>query len=270
MMRSNTTTSCWGYGCFDDPDPSQLQTGWEWWKTGTMVGTVVATSLICFFVGQKTIQCGYKAQLIREREREEEGIKERKKFVKEKLLIEKWSEELEIKYEDNSCSICMEKYKLGDKVSSSLQAENNRRPCQHIFHTECIGEWLWSNSECPICRNIFLGSQESEEFLMRSKANENDEENQQAEMISSARQEQAEQRRHLNGAGRPSYHGVVNNNTTSDVARVERSNSRPSPNGLQKPRRPRVSKPSGSVRSNGRRTDPLDELSDDESESMTV
>jgi len=264
MRNSPPPTGCWGYNCFEeisstDPVPSQLEVDGSWWITvAIMTATVILTSLICFFVGQKTIQCRYKAQLIRDRETLEKGLKERKKFVEEKLPVEKWNEELELHSEDHSCSICIEKYKIGDKISTSLEDINNQKACQHCFHSRCIGEWLWSNSECPICRTIFLGRQESQEFLMRNKEeDENDEEDPQAEVIASAQQEQQASQRRQDGW------------RASNVARVERSSNRPSSDSLKKTRQPRAATASGRVRSNIRPTDPLDEISDDESESMS-
>ena len=43
------------------------------------------------------------------------------------------------------CVICMEKYEINDEVKTL--------PCFHIFHKECIDQWLKSGkSTCPICK----------------------------------------------------------------------------------------------------------------------
>lgn len=56
---------------------------------------------------------------------------------------------------DRSCSTCLELYKVGDKVSWSIEETST---CIHIFHHECIMRWLSSKDEatCPACRQSFL------------------------------------------------------------------------------------------------------------------
>jgi hypothetical protein len=48
-------------------------------------------------------------------------------------------------YEDKECPICMEAFQLGDAVSWSPNEE-----CSHVFHHECIKEWLLKHVECPL------------------------------------------------------------------------------------------------------------------------
>ena len=53
----------------------------------------------------------------------------------------------DIKKLDNdkkNCVICMEDFKNGDK-STNL-------PCLHMFHTDCIQNWLKKQNTCPICK----------------------------------------------------------------------------------------------------------------------
>lgn len=42
------------------------------------------------------------------------------------------------------CSICQNKFKLGEKLSSLN--------CHHIFHYNCLQEWGKYKQECPLCR----------------------------------------------------------------------------------------------------------------------
>lgn len=46
----------------------------------------------------------------------------------------------------DSCPICFESLNLLDK-SSFIET-----PCSHIFHTDCLNEWVGRNPTCPICR----------------------------------------------------------------------------------------------------------------------
>jgi hypothetical protein len=49
------------------------------------------------------------------------------------------------------CAICLGPYHDGELV---VQACN--RDCHHVFHRECIAEWLAKKDECPCCRQSFL------------------------------------------------------------------------------------------------------------------
>ena len=48
---------------------------------------------------------------------------------------------------NNSCSICLEKFEAG-KYKRVL-------PCGHTFHKKCIDKWLKKKLICPICRKTF-------------------------------------------------------------------------------------------------------------------
>ena len=50
------------------------------------------------------------------------------------------------------CAICLERFENGDDVCYS-----NDPQCTHIFHRECVFEWLLKNNGCPCCRRSFLG-----------------------------------------------------------------------------------------------------------------
>jgi len=45
---------------------------------------------------------------------------------------------------DKKCSICLELYQDGEKVSAL--------PCKHTFHEGCISTWVSENNSCPICK----------------------------------------------------------------------------------------------------------------------
>ena len=46
--------------------------------------------------------------------------------------------------ENNNCIICLEEFDIGDSVTTL--------PCVHLFHTDCIKNWLKSQNHCPICK----------------------------------------------------------------------------------------------------------------------
>ena len=53
--------------------------------------------------------------------------------------------------EEQICSICLSEYKKNEEICYS------RNPaCPHMFHKECILEWIMHNNECPNCRQVFL------------------------------------------------------------------------------------------------------------------
>ncbi|QDZ24835.1 RING-type domain-containing protein [Chloropicon primus] len=48
------------------------------------------------------------------------------------------------KYQTTDCSVCMEAFEEGDRI--------RELPCGHMFHLECVDEWLKLHPSCPICR----------------------------------------------------------------------------------------------------------------------
>lgn len=49
------------------------------------------------------------------------------------------------------CSICLCPYEDGETV---CWAKNDE--CDHIFHEDCIVQWLVDHDECPLCRTNLL------------------------------------------------------------------------------------------------------------------
>ena len=49
------------------------------------------------------------------------------------------------------CPICMEAFAVGDVVSWSSYER-----CSHVYHHQCIKEWLLRHNNCPFCREVFL------------------------------------------------------------------------------------------------------------------
>ena len=59
--------------------------------------------------------------------------------------------------EENAvCSICLLPFEEGCKVTTSTDAVH----CHHMFHSDCIMEWLSKNDHCPYCRSEMMSSEE--------------------------------------------------------------------------------------------------------------
>ena len=46
---------------------------------------------------------------------------------------------------DTKCTICLDEFENESNISLT--------ECRHIFHTDCIKEWVRYKKECPVCRN---------------------------------------------------------------------------------------------------------------------
>uniref|UniRef100_A0A7R9Z5C7 RING-type domain-containing protein n=1 Tax=Pseudictyota dubia TaxID=2749911 RepID=A0A7R9Z5C7_9STRA len=93
------------------------------------------------------------------------SIKERSDFVQSSVrslevrMAERVSSEKEksIMYSDGVCTICLEDYVEGDIVCTSSNPD-----CAHIFHADCMTDWLMGHEDCPNCRLKYLnGSSEN-------------------------------------------------------------------------------------------------------------
>jgi hypothetical protein len=64
--------------------------------------------------------------------------------------------------EETSCSICQQVIRNREPAK--------KLPCQHIFHSECISQWLGRSVTCPVCRAPATSNAASEaiaEFMRR-------------------------------------------------------------------------------------------------------
>ena len=57
-----------------------------------------------------------------------------------------------------ACAVCLEPFQLGDAVG---KAQNDA--CKHVYHKDCIAEWLLHNMDCPLCKRNFLSLANSED-----------------------------------------------------------------------------------------------------------
>ena len=56
-------------------------------------------------------------------------------------------EKKEEEEEADKCTICLSEFEVEEDV--------RRLPCFHLFHVECVDQWLGQNKRCPICRYVF-------------------------------------------------------------------------------------------------------------------
>lgn len=56
------------------------------------------------------------------------------------------------------CDICMMDYEPDDKIS-----ESKNSGCDHIFHKDCILDWMQKKHTCPCCRRNYLGEEDDQE-----------------------------------------------------------------------------------------------------------
>lgn len=47
------------------------------------------------------------------------------------------------------CAICLERLRVGEMVGL---APVNQKACIHVYHKECISEWLVQHNECTLCK----------------------------------------------------------------------------------------------------------------------
>lgn len=57
--------------------------------------------------------------------------------------------------DEDVCPICLDNFEVGDIV---MFARQNQGSCAHVFHEECLLQWLLEQreNECPTCRNKFI------------------------------------------------------------------------------------------------------------------
>lgn len=60
-----------------------------------------------------------------------------------------------------SCAICIEDVSIGEKITEL--------PCKHLFHHECIKQWLSEHGTCPHCRRSITSNDNGNHEKQRSE-----------------------------------------------------------------------------------------------------
>jgi hypothetical protein len=78
--------------------------------------------------------------------RTEKKKRKKKKKIRSKTSLEKVKKEDNILKDEDMCCICIQKFKIKEKV--------RKLPCKHNFHKKCIDKWYNKKDDlsCPICR----------------------------------------------------------------------------------------------------------------------
>ncbi|KAF5797695.1 putative transcription factor C2H2 family [Helianthus annuus] len=63
--------------------------------------------------------------------------------LEDKLTVIALDQDLYAK--DSMCCVCLGEFEINEKLHQIPS-------CQHMFHGECIRNWLGSNTTCPLCR----------------------------------------------------------------------------------------------------------------------
>ena len=76
--------------------------------------------------------------------RTEKKRRKKKKKVRSKTSLEKIKKEDNILINKDLCCICLQNFKIKEKL--------RKLPCKHNFHKKCIDKWLVESKTCPNCR----------------------------------------------------------------------------------------------------------------------
>lgn len=49
---------------------------------------------------------------------------------------------------EHKCLVCQHEYEDQEKL--------RRLPCRHVFHTDCVDQWLMTHDDCPYCRDCIV------------------------------------------------------------------------------------------------------------------
>lgn len=62
----------------------------------------------------------------------------------------------------SNCSYCIYNYLFNFHCITPIKRKGKfmLTPCKHVFHSECLENWILHKSECPTCRTVIPSLQE--------------------------------------------------------------------------------------------------------------
>ncbi|KAM7523303.1 hypothetical protein LguiA_013205 [Lonicera macranthoides] len=66
-----------------------------------------------------------------------------------------------LKLYSDGCTICTNSFLINDKTI--------RLPCQHVYHKDCVVEWLNMSNTCPLCRDKLPSEKNSTEPSLKRR-----------------------------------------------------------------------------------------------------
>lgn len=86
--------------------------------------------------------------------------KAREERIRKALAVKTLDPLLESLMEEQTCLICLSGYKLGETFCSA-----NVDDCVHLFHEDCLLEWLMKHDDCPCCRRCIIPEEVAEDRI---------------------------------------------------------------------------------------------------------
>ena len=70
--------------------------------------------------------------------------------------MQKYIKEVDFTHQmkDLDCPICLNYFDANDKIA--------KIDCNHLFHKDCLNEWIQFNTVCPMCRKNLCDTELSE------------------------------------------------------------------------------------------------------------
>lgn len=154
--------------CFDgfscDGEQADEDNGLKEWEMMHLVLTIILFIVVGLTIVRGVLGCLNRRASRRKMQEFKDNFGKRDEFIKEALPVSKWKEG----DAEKECAICMEDFEPGVEVSRAIsgRTKKDKEGCKHVFHPDCIKTWLMKHHECPTCRRTFLGSKESELFIL--------------------------------------------------------------------------------------------------------
>eukprot|EP00814_Leptocylindrus_danicus_P011124 CAMPEP_0116027294 /NCGR_PEP_ID=MMETSP0321-20121206/14536_1 /TAXON_ID=163516 /ORGANISM="Leptocylindrus danicus var. danicus, Strain B650" /LENGTH=226 /DNA_ID=CAMNT_0003500607 /DNA_START=245 /DNA_END=925 /DNA_ORIENTATION=+ len=85
-------------------------------------------------------------------ENDQNNKSSREEMIQKALVVQKITPALSTMMKEQVCLICLSGYDLGENACGARDVAD----CVHIFHEECLQEWLIKHDDCPCCRRCII------------------------------------------------------------------------------------------------------------------